>query len=133
MLCANAMAKQRQNINKESYSIIGIMILVLAFFAMPSQAQATLGRPAFGGRLLFFSPPIVTVFVNCPALVAVQNDVGLYKGVFYFTLPPSSPKAYYNYLTPGVAVKGSYLPTPIPINCIFQPIFPSLYFGTSVR
>jgi hypothetical protein len=116
--------------------IINVLLIVTLFFVIspflnPNQIAKAVGIP-FGGRLLFFSPPIITLVINCPALVAV-TDIGPTKGIKYFILPPGQPRSFYNYFTPGVAVLGNYIPTPIPFNCVFQPIFPTTFFGTSAR
>jgi hypothetical protein len=120
------------------YKSTAILILVIVFFVMaplvtnipPAEAAAMV---PFGGKILFFSPPFVTAYVNCPPLVAVANYGGPYKGILYLLIPPGQPRLNYNYFTSGVSVLGSFFPSPIPINCIFQPIFPAVYFGTSLR
>ncbi|MEO8065611.1 MAG: hypothetical protein ABI643_02005 [Candidatus Doudnabacteria bacterium] len=123
----------QRNRNKLVVSLIALAIFfigVLSISAREAKAQAT-GLP-FGGRLLFFSPVIITTFVNCPALAHVIN-FGPGPKYLNLLLPPYQPRLFYNYYTSGVAVLGSYYPTPIPFNCPFQPIFPSFYFGTSAR
>ena len=112
-----------------------IVILALSLFsslAFVQVANAVTLVP-FGGRLLYYSPPIVTAYVNCPSMAAVFSTGGPIKGLIYITVPPGQPKLFYNFYTPGVAVLGNYAPFPVIINCPLQPIFPGAIFGTSVR
>jgi hypothetical protein len=120
--------------NKQSsvrlFALALILLSVLFLPARRTKAIAT-GLP-FGGRLLFFSPPIVTLLINCPAMDHVLN-FGPGPKVLHLLLPPAQPRAFYNFYTPGVAVLGSYFPIVLPFNCPVAPIFPSFYFGTSAR
>ena len=111
----------------------GILILLAIFLLFGISNTVKAAVAPFGGRLLFFSPPFFTGFVNCPPLAAVLNYGGPYKGLVYLTLPPIQPKLNYNFYTPGVAVLGNFTPIPEPFNCPFQPIFPSNIFGTSAQ
>ncbi|MBI3952592.1 MAG: hypothetical protein HY336_01385 [Candidatus Doudnabacteria bacterium] len=113
--------------------LLGILLIaiLLPFVSVKETKAIAVGLP-FGGRLLFTSPPIITLIVNCPAMAHVLN-LGPQKGVLHLFLPPGQPKAFYNFFTPGVSTLGSYYPTPLPFNCPVQPIFPANYFGTSVR
>ncbi len=113
-----------------------LFVAVLTFAAIflitltPAQKTSAVGLP-FGGRLIASTPPVVTGIVNCPSIATVANIGGVMKGTLFLMLPPSQPRAFYQFYRPGVAVLGSFIPTPLPFNCPVGPIFPAVYFGTS--
>ncbi|MEJ0021906.1 MAG: hypothetical protein WDN47_05040 [Candidatus Doudnabacteria bacterium] len=119
---------------QEATRLFALTVILISVLFLPhthkAQAQAA-GLP-FGGRLLFTTPPIITVFVNCPAIATVSN-FGPGPKVLHLLLPPIQPRSFYNFYLPGVAVLGTYFPTPLPFNCPIAPIFPAFYFGTSGR
>ncbi|MBX4187768.1 MAG: hypothetical protein KW793_01380 [Candidatus Doudnabacteria bacterium] len=109
-------------------------ILVLPFDEI--HAQGIMGLP-FGGRVAVsvttgYPWTIGIVSGYCPPHLIVANFgpkylIGQPFGVFF---PPADPKQYYNYFTPGVAIKGLYYPVPNFALCPFYPVYYSSMFGT---
>jgi len=106
------------------------MLMLLAFLLLPNP-KPTKAMVPFGGLLLYYTPPIVTLYVNCPPLAHIYN-IGAGPTYLNLVVPPFQPKLYYNFYTPGVVVNGDYFPIPWFINCPYQPIFSPNYFGTSL-
>lgn len=119
--------------------MVFLLLLSTLLFAQPQSTEALATWLPFGGRLLFTTPAFTipptqfTPLIVCPSIAHILN-LGPGSKYLNFMLPPTQPKANYNFYLPSVAVLGSYLPKPVtaPIqtNCFFQPIFPSVYFGT---
>lgn len=92
----------------------------------------------FGGRITT-SFPGGYVWYNgispmyCPPHVWIISYGAPYRGPLPLLMPPAMPKQYYNWYTPGVAVKGAYYPTPIPpyTLCPYG-VFPTSLMGTSL-
>jgi hypothetical protein len=130
---------------KAVLSGFAFLMLFGLFLSLPYseiEAQNALGLP-YGGKIIYFSPgypwvlgvPPAATYGVCPPHM-VFLSYGPIKGVLAVTVPPIQPKQWYNYYTPGNAVKGAYYPTPLvyptPLSCPDAPvIFPHSLGGTS--
>ncbi len=114
-------------------AVFMLIFLVSSFPYEEVEAQNALGS-FMGGRIIYFSPgypwvigvPPFATYGVCPPHHVVLSYGAPYRGVIGLTVPPLIPKSYYNYFTPGVAVKGAYYPVPLvfpsPFSCPFEPI-----------
>lgn len=97
----------------------------------------------YGGRIVSYIPgyawTLGVTYGVCPPHMHIISFGAPYRGPLAITVPPVVPKAFYNYYTPGNAVKGGYYPGtfmiyPGPISC---PDAPLLYLhslgGTSIK
>lgn len=128
------------------YLLIIVSVLVLsgigiAGFTPKAKAINAIGQP-MGGFIDFFVPGypwyIGVTAGYCPphTFITVKGPLAGPREIAII-IPPTIPRANYNYFTPGVSVLGAYYPVPMiypsPFSCpdtIAVPLFFGSYLGT---